>query len=293
MILIFSEANNSESDRGPIYRLVARRLLSNTNHGMRHTQLLLYALVETSASSILETFHLYPTYSGWSSILITIATSTALYQQQTYHSSSNTFKELDTTSSSMSSHMSIIRNLSDKEACPQKTSKPSPAQKTLFEDPMKISKPHRRRKKHHLKFLGPTQNDPITISSKTISPILRLPGEIRKLIYSYALTSPTSTLAYDASEMRFQADDIGLGLLSSCHAVALETQHLHFKLNTLVFALENSDDAGALKKRDMTAIFRGLGSLACARGWRFQMEISVRNEDTSQVTMLVRSRESL
>jgi hypothetical protein len=183
----------------------------------------------------------------------------------------------------------MSRDLSDKEAYSPKASQLSQAQQISFENPTKISKPRRRAKKHHLKFLGPAQDKFTTTSSKTISPLLRLPGEIRNLIYFYTLTSPTSALVYNASEMRFETSGIGLGLLSSCHAIALETQHLHFKLNTLLFALGNGE---ALRDREMTTILRGLARLACAKGWRFQIEIKLREGDTARVAILVRSRKS-
>ncbi|EUC47016.1 hypothetical protein COCMIDRAFT_45383, partial [Bipolaris oryzae ATCC 44560] len=93
-------------------------------------------------------------------------------------------------------------------------------------------------KKHHIKLLGSVESSaastPSITSSTEIPFLLRLPGEIRNLIYSYALTSPTSSLTYNVSEMRFPLHDIGFGLMSSCHALALETQYLHLKLNRLV-----------------------------------------------------------
>lgn len=100
-------------------------------------------------------------------------------------------------------------------------------------------------------------------SSNFISTLLRLPGEIRNLFYYYTLTSPTSTMVYNALEMRLQTDNIDFVLLSSCHALALETQHLHFKLHTLLFKL---GDGEAVGDREETTIFRGLGRLASAKG---------------------------
>ena len=159
------------------------------------------------------------------------------------------------------------RSHSDKATRPQHACDPSHPHGPSFQNPTKIGKFRPKAKKHHLKLLGPVESSPTatpsTTSSTEIPFLLRLPGEVRNLIYSYALTSPTSSLVYNASEMCFPLHDIGLGLMSSCHALALETQYLHFKLNRLVFVV-NQGTTGNIW--DYVAVMKNLGRLGDAKG---------------------------
>lgn len=119
---------------------------------------------------------------------------------------------------------------------------------------IKTSKSRPRARKHHLKLLGPVP-DHATTTQPTTSSFLSLPPEIRRIIYIYALTSPGSFLTYDWSRMRFQLQDIAFGLLTACHAIALETQYLHFKLNTVIFRAYQ--DHG-VTQREISTLVRGL-----------------------------------
>jgi hypothetical protein len=168
--------------------------------------------------------------------------------------------------------------LSDKAPSRRDIYNPTHQYGPLFQTPTKKCKSHPKAKKHHLKLLGPVQNDPTTTPARETSPLLRLPIEVRHLIFSYALTSPSSSLTYNAADMRFSLCDIGSGLLSSCHALALETQYLHLKLNTLIFVLDR--DTG-VSERDLKAILTNLERLGDARGWRIHVKIQWRAGDGS------------
>ena len=139
--------------------------------------------------------------------------------------------------------------------------------------PSKILKRDKQAKKHHLKFLGPTQDDhlppptndldqPATTHTSSPSPLLRLPPEVFHRIASYALTSPTESLSYNFTDMRFDVAEIGVGLISTCHAIALETRFLHLSKNTLIFKTKMLKDGRV--GRDLIAIVTGLEGLAKA-----------------------------
>ncbi|KAJ6272487.1 hypothetical protein PSV08DRAFT_246591 [Bipolaris maydis] len=172
------------------------------------------------------------------------------------------------------------RSLSDEVSCPQGAYDSSHPHWLSFQNLTKIGKSRLRAKKHHLKLLGPVEASPATTLSTTSSTeipfLLRLPGEIRNSIYSYALTSPTLSLTYNASEMRFPLDDIGFGLMSSCHALALETQYLHLKLNRLVFVFDTDT---ALKTREYFIVLENLKRLGDAKSWTMHVEIRCKSRD--------------
>ncbi|XP_014558870.1 hypothetical protein COCVIDRAFT_93474 [Bipolaris victoriae FI3] len=180
------------------------------------------------------------------------------------------------------------RSHSDEATRPQDACDPSHPHGPSFQNPTKIGKFRSKAKKHHLKLLGPVKVSPTTTPSTTSSTeipfLLRLPGEIRNLIYSYALTSPTSSLIYNASEMRFPLHDIGFGLMSSCHALALETQYQHFKLNRLVFVV-NQGTIGNIW--DYITVMKNLGRLADAKGWAIHVEFRF-----SDASIILRVRSS-
>ncbi|RMZ68238.1 hypothetical protein GMOD_00004451 [Pyrenophora seminiperda CCB06] len=137
---------------------------------------------------------------------------------------------------------------------------------TDVQAPLKATKRRRKAKKHHLKFLRPTQNRDQPATSTF--PYLRLPAEIRLLIASYALTSPTGSLHYNPSSMCFDVSSIGVGLIATCHEIALETQYLHLSLNRLVFeAMDNF-----LPSMDTYTVILALDGLAYTYGRRFRWE---------------------
>jgi hypothetical protein len=114
----------------------------------------------------------------------------------------------------------------------------------------KVSKPHKKPWKTHPKVLGPPSAH-LTLSAHettiTASPFLRLPGEIRNMIYTYALSSPKGYLRYSKAVARFDVLDIGVGLLIMCYFVAFETLYLPPQLNRLVFEPPTHADFGTIK----------------------------------------------
>jgi hypothetical protein len=70
------------------------------------------------------------------------------------------------------------------------------------------------------------------------SPLLSLPPELRYLIYSYALTSPTGTLTFNRVTRRLDVSLIGAGLLTACRPLFEETRYMPLQLNLLVFGEE-------------------------------------------------------
>lgn len=135
---------------------------------------------------------------------------------------------------------------------------------------LKLSRLKPKARKYHLKLPGPIKNHATASSSNSNSLLLRLTAEIRCLIFSCALTSPTSSLTYNATSMRFDLSNIGTGLLTSCHEVAIETQYLHLKLNTLIFDV---DGEGGLNSRDLNTVLRNLKRLEEAFGWFINVKI--------------------
>jgi hypothetical protein len=116
--------------------------------------------------------------------------------------------------------------------------KSSKVVKSLFQNSSKISKTRKRSRKTHIKVLGPLSSHTILaahLAAIAASPLLSLPGEIRNMIYAYALTSETKLLAYNNQRGRFDVSRIGAGLLQICHMVSRETMYLPLLLNTLVF----------------------------------------------------------
>ena len=85
--------------------------------------------------------------------------------------------------------------------------------------------------KTHPKVLGPL--DPQ--SQSQTSRLLELPAELRHMIWCHALTASDRKLHYNATSRCFAQGDIAVGLLLTCHQLALETTHLHLKMNTLCF----------------------------------------------------------
>jgi len=154
-----------------------------------------------------------------------------------------------------------------------------------YQQPSKTPKRHKKARKHHLKFLGPIQDDhpaphandldqpATTTPASNPSPLLRLPPEVFHRIASYALTSPTSSLGYNFTTMRFDVAEIGVGLISTCHAIALATRFLHFSKNTLVFKTELLE--GGRVSRDLITVLNGLEGLAKAHGRVFPMYLEV------------------
>jgi hypothetical protein len=81
--------------------------------------------------------------------------------------------------------------------------------------------------------------------SSHCSPLLALPFEIRRMIWSYALTSPTGYLHYSADAPYYsvssphtsesRSSQYNGSLLLTCHQICNETLHLPLKLNTIVF----------------------------------------------------------
>lgn len=99
----------------------------------------------------------------------------------------------------------------------------------------------KRPRKVHPRILGAFYPQ----SSYQSSPLLMLPPEIRLMIWTYVLTSPTGYLHYSSvapyysisSPWNFpsQANRYITSLLLTCHQICHETLHLPFKLNTIVF----------------------------------------------------------
>lgn len=115
---------------------------------------------------------------------------------------------------------------------------PSRTTKFLFRKSSKTFRSYKRPRKTHNKILGPLSSHTTLAAHQAAiaaSPLLCLPGEIRNMIYAYALTSETRHLAYDVQHGRFDVSGIGAGLLQTCHMVSCETMYLPLLLNTLVF----------------------------------------------------------
>ena len=94
-------------------------------------------------------------------------------------------------------------------------------------------------RKVHPKILGPLDpEDP-----PQTSPLLRLPPVIRRMIWSYALTSDDAVLIYCKPRRRFYTDydqhpkgvKYRPSLIITCHEICLETLYLPLKLNNLIF----------------------------------------------------------
>ena len=106
-------------------------------------------------------------------------------------------------------------------------------------DPTSLQKALRKRaRKVHPKVLGPLHADTPIQTSR----LLRLPAEIRIMIWELIMTTETGELHYDAEENGFTV--VGPcrswrwevpGLLMTCHQVALETLWLYLKVNSVVF----------------------------------------------------------
>lgn len=67
------------------------------------------------------------------------------------------------------------------------------------------------------------------------------------MIYTYALTSETKSLAYDKQHGRFSVAEIGAGLLGTCQMVSRETMYMPLTLNTLVFPSSTGSSETELK----------------------------------------------
>ncbi|KAF2798080.1 hypothetical protein K505DRAFT_357879 [Melanomma pulvis-pyrius CBS 109.77] len=106
-------------------------------------------------------------------------------------------------------------------------------------NPTGIKKPQRKRaRKVHPKVLGPLTTPP----PSPISPLLSLPPEIRSQIWRHAMTTTTGELVYSSVANGFQVANSTThthytvpGLATTCHQIALETQHLALKVNRLIF----------------------------------------------------------
>lgn len=115
---------------------------------------------------------------------------------------------------------------------------PSRTTKFLFRKSLKTFRSYKRPRKTHTKILGPLSSHTTLAAHQAAiaaSPLLCLSGEIRNMIYAYALTSEKRLLAYDVQHGRFDISGIGAGLLQTCHMVSRETIYLPLLLNTLVF----------------------------------------------------------
>jgi hypothetical protein len=76
------------------------------------------------------------------------------------------------------------------------------------------------------------------------SPLLRLPRELRDVIYEYYFTEPDG-LVYDHKTnalTRSNGDRIDLELMYTCHAVAQETKGLALRINHLIFRTSFTED---------------------------------------------------
>jgi len=128
---------------------------------------------------------------------------------------------------------------------------PSTTTRSSFKNPSKVSKPRRRPPKTHLKILGPVSSHTTPAAHQaaiSASPFLSLPGEIRNMIYVYALTSETNRLSYDKQLGRFDVSKIGAGLIQTCHMVSCETMYMPLTLNTIVFPTSTGSGEAELKR---------------------------------------------
>jgi len=127
---------------------------------------------------------------------------------------------------------------------------PSTTTRSSFKNPSKVSKPRRRPPKTHLKILVPVSSHTTPAAHQaavSASPLLSLPGEIRNVIYIYALTSETNRLPYDKQHGRFGVSKIGAGLLQTCQMVSCETMYMPLTLNTIVFPTSTGSGEAELK----------------------------------------------
>jgi hypothetical protein len=144
-----------------------------------------------------------------------------------------------------------------------------------FKTPSKISKPPKRPRKAHLKILGPVFSHTTLAAHEAVvlaSPFLSLPGEIRNMIYTYALSSETQCLAYDKRHGRFNVSGIGAGLLQTCHMVSRETMYMPLLVNTLVFS---SSTGGGETEEKMLKCMGRIIRLGGKFGWRDDLDIKV------------------
>jgi hypothetical protein len=74
------------------------------------------------------------------------------------------------------------------------------------------------------------------------SPLLKLPAELRNMLWEYTLTSDTGTLRYDLVTKRFGVLRIGAGLSTTCRSISAEKLYTPIRWDTLVFALASWTD---------------------------------------------------
>jgi len=140
---------------------------------------------------------------------------------------------------------------------------PSTTTRSSFKNPSKVSKPRRRPPKTHPKILGPVSSHTTPAAHQaavSASPFLSLPGEIRNMIYVYALTSKTNRLPYDKQHGRFDVSKIGAGLLQTCQMVSCETMYMPLTLNTIVFPTSTGSGEAELKMLGCMGKIMRLGS---------------------------------
>ncbi|KAL5380581.1 hypothetical protein DPSP01_007644 [Paraphaeosphaeria sporulosa] len=90
----------------------------------------------------------------------------------------------------------------------------------------------RRRQKTHPKVLGPLDTH-CGSRLNTVSPLLALPFEIRRIIWRHALTSPNKYLLYATKSLTLDLSPIRAALSATCHQIALETTNMLLKLNKI------------------------------------------------------------
>jgi hypothetical protein len=100
------------------------------------------------------------------------------------------------------------------------------------------------------------------------STLLALPAELRNVIYTYALTSPTSSLTFIPSTRRFDVSTIGAGLLVTCRSLAEETRYLPLQLNKLVFHMPDFSVGFAL-------FLEKLNELEEEMGWVLRRDVRI------------------
>jgi hypothetical protein len=159
--------------------------------------------------------------------------------------------------------------------------KSSKTPKSPFQNSSKISKSYKRPRKTHLKFLGPLSSHTTLAAHQAAivaSPLLSLPGELRNMIYAYALTAETKLLTYDDRDGRFDVSGIGAGLLQTCHVVSRETMYLPLLLNTLAFG--SSTGSGENEERMLKCLGKVINL-----GWKIELKDGVDIEVLSQKEM--------